>query len=108
MSNKIFKVSNLIKSEIDNIIVAEPAIMQMPTDDYLVGGPLNFPSEILSLKEILEEENNPSVGPFRGIEDKEIKEMLSMIKLIHLKMDKLLLDLEEMNKKIREGRKDEN
>ena len=46
MSNKIFKVSNLIKSEIDNIIVAEPAIMQMPTDDYLVGGPLNFPSEI--------------------------------------------------------------
>lgn len=98
-----------MKSKINSVleeIVAEPAVMVAPTREVLVGGPLSFPSEILSLSEIKDEE--PSVGPFRGIEDKEIKEMLSLIKLIHLKMDKLLLDLEEMNKKIREGREDEN
>lgn len=98
-----------MKSKINSVleeIVAEPAVMVFPTREVLVGGPLSFPSEILSLSEIKDEE--PSVGPFRGIEDKEIKEMLSLIKLIHLKMDKLLLDLEEMNKKIREGREDEN
>lgn len=98
-----------MKSKINSVleeIIAEPAILQVPTREVLVGGPLSFPSEILSLSEIKDEE--PSVGPFRGIEDKEIKGLLSLIKLIHLKMDKLLLDLEEMNKQIREGRENEN
>ena len=95
-----------MKSKINSVleeIIAEPAIMQMPTREVLVGGPLSFPTEILDLKEI-----EPSVGHFRGIEDEEIKEMLLLIKLIHFKMDKLLLDLEEMNSKIREGRNNEN
>ena len=98
-----------MKSKINSVleeIIAEPAILQVPTREVLVGGPLSFPTEILSLSEIKDEE--PSVGPFRGIEDEEIKELLLLIKLIHFKMDKLISDLEEMNKQIREGRENEN
>ena len=98
-----------MKSRINSVleeIIAEPASLQVPTREVLVGGPLSFPTEILSLSEIKDEE--PSVGPFRGIEDEEIKEMLLLIKLIHFKMDKLISDLEEMNKQIREGRENEN
>ena len=98
-----------MKSRINSVleeIVAEPASLQVPTREVLVGGPLSFPTEILSLLEIKDEE--PSVGPFRGIEDEEIKELLLLIKLIHFKMDKLISDLEEMNKQIREGINNEN
>ena len=98
-----------MKSRINSVleeIIAEPASLQVPTREVLVGGPLSFPTEILFLSEIKDEE--PSVGPFRGIEDEEIKEMLLLIKLIHFKMDKLISDLEEMNKQIREGINNEN
>ena len=98
-----------MKSKIKMIseeIIAEPAILQVPTREVLVGGPLSFPSEILSLSEIKDEE--PSVGPFRGIEDEEIKEMLLAIKLIHIKMDRLILDLEEIRQTYLEARLNEN
>jgi hypothetical protein len=98
-----------MKSKINSVleeIIAEPAIIQIPTREVLVGGPLSFPTEILSLSEIKEEEL--SVGPFKGIEDEEIKEMLLSIKLIHLKMDKLISDLEEMKRTYLEVRLNEN
>ncbi len=97
-----------MKSKINSVleeIIAEPAIIQIPTREVLVGGPLSFPTEILSLSEIKEE---TSVGPFKGIEDEEIKEMLLSIKLIHLKMDKLISDLEEMKRTYLEVRLNEN
>jgi len=98
-----------MKSKINSVleeIVAEPAILQVPTREVLVGGPLSFPTEILSLSEIKDEE--PFVGPFKGIEDEDIKELLLAIKLIHLKMDKLISDLEEIRQTYLEARLNEN
>jgi hypothetical protein len=76
MKSKIYCVSDEIK--------AEPAIMEGPTR---------------------ETRREPVVGNLKVIEDPEIKEMLLLIKIIHFKMDKMILNLEEMSKSMR---KDEN
>lgn len=70
-----------MKSRIDSVyeeIMAEPAIMEVPTRE-------------------------PFVGKFKEIEDPEIKELLLLIKIVHFKMDKMILNLEEINRSMRKN-----
>jgi hypothetical protein len=70
-----------MKSRINSVyeeIIAEPAIMEVPTRE-------------------------PVVGKFKEIEDPEIKELLLLIKIIHYKMDKMILNLEEINRSMRKN-----